>query len=202
MKLKSFLIEDTIFLLYIANSVVADDKSMVSCQKGPTCHAYTWQIGPFWQDTLKIMQGARAITAMLLLSQYIPVSSVALSWKRVLIYDSKCHLSSGQFWDNSMLHTPQTYLVQDQRFIHNSPVSILSVFLHGQLYISHWIYSIAKHHFSHSSITVARSHNVPDFIYFSNCEPLERLTTISLSDIAIHMAHEYEWAICSSDFMQ
>ena len=26
--------------------------SMVSCQKGPTCHAYTWQIGPFWQDTL------------------------------------------------------------------------------------------------------------------------------------------------------
>ena len=24
---------------------------MVSCQKG---HAYTWQIGPFWQDTLDI----------------------------------------------------------------------------------------------------------------------------------------------------
>ena len=22
--------------------------SMVSCQKGPTCHAYAWQIGPFW----------------------------------------------------------------------------------------------------------------------------------------------------------
>ena len=29
-------------------------KSMVSCQKGPNCHAYAWQIGPFWQDTLKI----------------------------------------------------------------------------------------------------------------------------------------------------
>ena len=27
---------------------------MVSCQKGPTRHAYTWQIGPFWQDTLDI----------------------------------------------------------------------------------------------------------------------------------------------------
>ena len=25
---------------------------MVSCQKGPTHHAYTWQIGPFWHDTL------------------------------------------------------------------------------------------------------------------------------------------------------
>ena len=26
--------------------------SMVSCQKGPTRHAYAWQIGPFWQETL------------------------------------------------------------------------------------------------------------------------------------------------------
>ena len=26
----------------------------VSCQKGSTCHAYAWQIGPFWQDTLNI----------------------------------------------------------------------------------------------------------------------------------------------------
>ena len=28
--------------------------SRVYCQKGPTCHAYAWQIGPFWQDTLDI----------------------------------------------------------------------------------------------------------------------------------------------------
>ena len=27
---------------------------MVSCQKGPTRHAYAWQIGLFWQDTLVI----------------------------------------------------------------------------------------------------------------------------------------------------
>ena len=26
--------------------------TMVSCQKGPTRHAYAWQIGPFRQDTL------------------------------------------------------------------------------------------------------------------------------------------------------
>ena len=25
---------------------------MLSCQKGPTRHAYAWQIGPFWQDAL------------------------------------------------------------------------------------------------------------------------------------------------------
>ena len=30
------------------------DNSMVSCQKGPTRHAYAWQIGPFWQDTLEL----------------------------------------------------------------------------------------------------------------------------------------------------
>ena len=28
--------------------------SRVSSQKGPTRHAYAWQIGPFWQDTLKL----------------------------------------------------------------------------------------------------------------------------------------------------
>ena len=28
---------------------------LVSCQKGPTHHAYAWQIGPFWQDTLDII---------------------------------------------------------------------------------------------------------------------------------------------------
>ena len=35
---------------------VADCKrwciSMVSCQNGPTRHAYAWKIWPFWQDTL------------------------------------------------------------------------------------------------------------------------------------------------------
>ena len=28
--------------------------SMVSCQKGPTRHAYAWQIRPIWQDTLDV----------------------------------------------------------------------------------------------------------------------------------------------------
>ena len=30
--------------------------SMVSCQKGPTRHAYAWQIGPFLQDNLDITE--------------------------------------------------------------------------------------------------------------------------------------------------
>ena len=30
------------------------DILMVSCEKGPTRHAYAWQIGPFWQDTIDL----------------------------------------------------------------------------------------------------------------------------------------------------
>ena len=36
--------------------LVSLDISRVSCQKGPTRHAYAWQIGPFWQDTLDILE--------------------------------------------------------------------------------------------------------------------------------------------------
>ena len=32
--------------------VTTDHITRVSCQKGPTHHAYVWQIGPFWQDIL------------------------------------------------------------------------------------------------------------------------------------------------------
>ena len=28
--------------------------SRVSCQKGPTRHAYAWRVGPFWRDTLEL----------------------------------------------------------------------------------------------------------------------------------------------------
>ena len=37
--------------------------SMVSCQKGRTCHAYAWQIGPFWQDTLELWTKSTGINA-------------------------------------------------------------------------------------------------------------------------------------------
>ena len=34
--------------------------SRVSCQKGPTRHAYAWQIGPFGQDTHDIQMSYNA----------------------------------------------------------------------------------------------------------------------------------------------
>ena len=45
--------------------------SRVSCKKGPTRHAYAWQIGPFWQDTLDISiagDGLRVILDQVTLS--------------------------------------------------------------------------------------------------------------------------------------
>ena len=38
--------------------------SIVSSQKGPTRHAYAWQIGPFWQDTLDIWISAKVASRM------------------------------------------------------------------------------------------------------------------------------------------
>ena len=35
--------------------------SRVSCQKGPTRHAYAWQIGPFWQDILDMLKSKACI---------------------------------------------------------------------------------------------------------------------------------------------
>ena len=40
--------------------------SMVSCQKGPTRHAYAWQIGPFWQDTLHLATNHRVHSGRIL----------------------------------------------------------------------------------------------------------------------------------------
>ena len=37
--------------------------SMASCQNGPTRHAYAWQIGPFWQDTIEFTKTLRILHA-------------------------------------------------------------------------------------------------------------------------------------------
>ena len=45
----------TCFILELArDNYTSVNISMASCQKGPTRHAYAWQIGPFWQDTIDI----------------------------------------------------------------------------------------------------------------------------------------------------
>ena len=39
---------------FIFNLIKKIYNSMVSCQKGPSHHAYAWQIEPFWQDTIEL----------------------------------------------------------------------------------------------------------------------------------------------------
>ena len=47
---------------------------MVSCQKGPTRHAYAWQIGPFWQDTLDVStEATNALIALVIMHHAISV---------------------------------------------------------------------------------------------------------------------------------
>ena len=55
--------------------------SMVSCQKDPTRHAYAWQIGPFWQDTLDLCHGVIIVTSSLneLAFNFLPWSIVTIS---------------------------------------------------------------------------------------------------------------------------
>ena len=56
-------------MLFISNSktwAIPQHKSMVFCQNVPTSHAYAWQIGPFWQDTLEIWQAHHMDTPMII----------------------------------------------------------------------------------------------------------------------------------------
>ena len=59
--------------LFIATE---SNMSMVSCQKGPTRHAYAWQIGPFWQDTLDVWVSTKVIESVVnaLQSHLLPVT--------------------------------------------------------------------------------------------------------------------------------
>ena len=50
---------------------------MVSCQKGPTRHAYAWQIGPFWQDTLELLNAVIQRQLQWNISPYL------FTWRRV-----------------------------------------------------------------------------------------------------------------------
>ena len=58
--------------------------SRVSCQKGPTRHAYAWQIGPFWQDILDVWYvfddtddffGMHDKSVMSVLEKYAPIKT-------------------------------------------------------------------------------------------------------------------------------
>ena len=66
-------------------------KLMVSCQKGPSRHAYAWQIGPYWQDTLvfKVWSCCWLLTAFSrypCLSHYLTRKLIHSSWYSILLH--------------------------------------------------------------------------------------------------------------------
>ena len=58
--------------------------SMVSCQKGPTRHAYAWQIEPFLQDTLDI-HSSRLFSG----NHVISTEPIKLLWMICATYSTK-----------------------------------------------------------------------------------------------------------------
>ena len=57
--------------------------SRISCQKGPTRHAYAWQIGPFWQDTLDVRCNQKELLAKQWVPQQFNLLS-SISWLTLL----------------------------------------------------------------------------------------------------------------------
>ena len=51
---------------YPSTQWILSDISRVSCKKGPTRHAYAWQIGPFSQDTLDIFSSTHQSSSFFL----------------------------------------------------------------------------------------------------------------------------------------
>ena len=63
--------------------------SRVSCQKGPTRHAYAWQKGAFWQDTLELW------ISRLMKLHMIGANPAKVVWG----YDSWQSLTAGNYED-------------------------------------------------------------------------------------------------------
>ena len=71
---------------YCFDDGVSGLTSMLSCQKGPTRHAYAWQVGPFWQDTLDIYSNSIIIRLRLLATHRWRRRSSHF-WKKGLLLD-------------------------------------------------------------------------------------------------------------------
>ena len=76
---------------------------MASCQKGPTRHAYAWQIGPFWQNTIDICNGDTR-TVLIERIQYI----VSGWWPG---NDSNLGIGSHYQYINVIIYMPIMYII-------------------------------------------------------------------------------------------
>ena len=71
--------------------IIVMHNMMVSCQKGPTGHAYAWQIGPFWQDTLDI----RSMSLVKTLFNFLwMLLCILIKLPKKTCFFSKCYYST------------------------------------------------------------------------------------------------------------
>ena len=83
--------------------------SMVSCQKGPTCHAYAWQIGPFWQDTLDFIT---LLMHLPILSKLVPVEHAArdnIGARDIAIHHKRKEFVPSEWWQRYLLSKYHCY---------------------------------------------------------------------------------------------
>ena len=77
--------------------------SMVSCLKGPTRHAYAWQIGPFWQDTLELYVWRYTECCCLFTNIFICLIMKIYFWTRLLLHK----LLTGSQYSNNHFGKPR-----------------------------------------------------------------------------------------------
>ena len=75
--------------------------SRVSCKKGPTHHAYAWQIGPFWQDTLDIrcVEFSLWLKCVVMRTTFTVISDNKVAILTTLIVPVlRCQFTGSLFW--------------------------------------------------------------------------------------------------------
>ena len=120
---------NTINIFYKINNGTRNkihDISRASCQKGPTRHAYAWQIGPFWQDTLDLLPlqiHHHAYTPDISQTQ---IMSFLQSFFSVFLPTTKYHLScfSAHTLDECSIESPFSPKYAKISVCHPSPADI------------------------------------------------------------------------------
>ena len=111
--------------------------SMVSCQKGPTRHAYAWQIGPFWQNTLVFKLTTKKPSKLCI--------TCHLCWESTAMGFPAQRASNAESWSMSWWHDRHpsvSYCILLLNICHRWKIPFLvnSLRLNGT-YLHHWMES-------------------------------------------------------------
>ena len=99
--------------MYKRTSEMVSDITMVSCQKGPTRHAYSWQIRPFWHDTLDyVSAGVDSGYAHIRCQSIIQTNDGLFSWRVYVSPDHANQLHACKRLNNWNMACIWTYILR------------------------------------------------------------------------------------------